>query len=110
MRKLKTSDIPAFCRCLKNIGIKEEVKKIAQEANTAQDAWSKGFDLLWNIFDLATEKKGEAHLYEFLSGIYETSPQELEDMPLDEFMDGMRKISAENNLLGFFSSAARSMR
>ena len=68
MRKLKTTDIPAFCRCIKRIGVKEEIKKIAKSADKLNDAWSQGFDLLWNIFDLATEKEGETHLYEFLAG------------------------------------------
>lgn len=110
MRKLKTSDIPAFCRCLKKIGIKDEVKKIALEANDAQDAWSKGFDLLYNIFDLATEKKGEAHLYEFLADIFGKTAKELADMPLDEFINGVKQIATENDLRGFFSFAAQSMR
>ncbi len=33
MRKLKTSDIPAFCRCLKKLGMKDKLQTIAKEAN-----------------------------------------------------------------------------
>ena len=110
MRKLKTSDIPAFCRCLKNIGIKDEVKKIAQESSTAAEACDKGFDLLWNIFDLSTEKKGEKHLYGFLSDVFEMPAEELENLDLDKFLAGTKQIAEENNLHGFFSSVAKLMK
>jgi len=83
MRKLKTSDIPAFCRTLKAIGIKEEVKAIAMEASNAAEAWDRGFDLIWGVFDLATEKTGEIELYRFLAPLFESTPEALADLPLD---------------------------
>jgi hypothetical protein len=110
MRKLKTSDIPAFCRCLKNIGIKDEIKAIAADSSSAADAWDNGFQLIWNIFDLATEKAGEQHLYEFLAGPFETKPEDLADMDLDVFFAGCKQLADENNLSGFFKSAAKLMK
>lgn len=110
MRKLKTTDIPAFCRCLKNIGIKEEIRKITQTANNAKDAWNLGFELFWNIFDLATEKEAEKHLYEFLAGLFEVTPEAMEDMPIDELFAGLKQLAAENNLVGFFKSAGALMK
>lgn len=109
MRKLKTSDIPALCRCLKNMGLKDQVQNIAKEADSASDAWARGFDLIWGIFDLATEKKGEKHLYDFLSGPFEMTPEELSDLPLDEFVSGVKEMASENNLSAFFGFAAKSM-
>lgn len=109
MRNLKASDIPAFCRCLKRIGIKDEVKRIANDSNTAEDAWNKGFDLIWNIFDLATEKKAEKEIYGFLANIFEVSEKELEEMPFDEFINGLKKIAEDNNLNSFFSFVSKSM-
>lgn len=109
MRKLKTSDIPAFCRCLKNIGVKEEFKRIAQNSDNLQDAWSAGYEIIWNIFDLATEKKSEKYLYEFLADIFEVPAKDLADLPLDEFVDGIKQIAEENNLASFFSFAVKSM-
>ena len=61
MRKLKTADIPVLCRCIKRLGLKEHIQTIAKESNNAKDVWDKGFDLMWNIFDIATEQKGEGH-------------------------------------------------
>ena len=110
MRKLKTSDVLAFCRCLKKLGIKEKIQNIAKEADSAKDIWDKGFDMMWSIFDLATEAEGENALYEFLSGPFEMSAQEVADLDIDAFFDNLKQLAAENNLTVFFKSAARSMK
>ena len=110
MRKLKTSDIPAFCRCLKRIGIKDRISDIAKNTDKAKDAWSKGFDLIWNIFDIATEEDGEQHLYTFLAGPFEMSPGEIADMEIDAFLASLKQLSEENDLKGFFNSVVGSMK
>lgn len=110
MRKLKTSDVLAFCRCLKKLGVKEKIQNIAKEADSAKDVWDKGFDMMWSIFDLATETEGENALYEFLSGPFEMSAQDVADLDIDTFFDNLKQLAAENNLTVFFKSAARSMK
>lgn len=110
MRKLKTRDIPAFCRCLKKLGIKDKFQKIAQEADTAAEAWGKGFDLIWDIFDSATEESGESVLYEFLAGPFEMTPEEVADLDFDVLGDSLKQLARDNNLIGFFKSAAKSMK
>ena len=109
MRKLKTADLPAFCRCIKRIGVKDEVKALAQNANKVSDIWDMGFDLLWNLFDLATEKNGEEEIYKFLAGPLEMTPEEIADMPLDEFIAAVKQLGEENNLAAFFKSAQAAM-
>lgn len=110
MRKLKTTDIPAFCRCLKKIGIKDRIKQIAEESNKIQDVWDKGFDLIWGIFDVATEQAGEKYLYEFLAGPFEVTPEEVADLDLDILFANLKQMAEENNLLTFFKFAAKSMK
>lgn len=110
MRKLKTSDIPSLCRSVKKLGLKEQFKQIAQEANSGQDVWNRGFDLIWNLFDVATEKNGEAAIYEFLAGPFEMTPKEVRDLDLDVLIPNLQQLAAENNLTVFFKSAARLMR
>lgn len=110
MRKLKTADIPAFCRGMKKLDLKEQIKDIAQKANTAKDVWSFGFDFLWEIFDIATEKHGEAVIYEFLAGPFEMTPEQVGDLDLDVMLANLKQLADENNLAGFFKSAAASMR
>ena len=110
MRKLKTTDIPAFCRCLKKIGVKDQMQAISKEADSAKDMWDKGFDLIWGIFDLATEANGENALYEFLAGPFEMQPREVADLDFDILFNNLRQLAEENNLTVFFKSAAKLMK
>lgn len=110
MRKLKTSDIPVLCRCLKKLGLKEKVRALALEVNTAAEAWNRGFDTIWELFDSATETDGEMELYNFLAGPFEMTPEEVRDLDLEVLMDSLKQLAADNNLLTFFKFAARSMR
>lgn len=110
MRKLKTSDVPVLCRCLKKLGIKEQFKAVAKEANTLQEAWDRGFDLIWNLFDLATEPEGEGAIYEFLAGPFEMKPAEVRDLDVDQLLENLQHLAAENNLANFFKFAAKSMK
>lgn len=110
MRKLKTSDIPSFCRCLKKLGVKEKIQTIAKEANNVHDLWDKGFDLIWGIFDLATEAEGEQFLYEFFAGPFEMQPKEVADLSIDALFANLKQLSEENNLTDFFKFADRSMK
>ena len=110
MRKLKTSDVPVFCRCIKRLGVKDQIRELALKANTAADVWTNGFDFIWNLFDIATEKNGEAAIYEFLAGPFEMSPEEVRDLDLDALIGNVQQLVEENNLAGFFRSAAALMK
>lgn len=110
MRKLKTSDIPAFCRCLKKLGIKDKIQAVAKEADNMQDVWDQGFDLIWGIFDLATEAEGEQALYNFFAGPFEMKPQEVADLEVEVLFANLKHLAEENNLLSFFKFAAKSMK
>lgn len=110
MRRIKTSDIPCLCRCLKKLGLKEKFKAVAQEANNTKDVWDKGFDLLWELFDSATETQGEAAIYEFLAGPFEMTAEEVANLDLDALWANLKQLAEENNLGTFFKSAARLMK
>lgn len=110
MRKLKTSDIPSFCRCLKKLGVREQFRAIAAEANTAKDVWDRGFDLVWGIFDAATEAPGENALYDFLAGPFETTSKCVADMDLGDLLAGIQELLNDENLMVFFKFAAASMK
>ena len=110
MRKLKTSDVPALSRCLKKLGLKEQFKELAQNSNGAKDVWANGFDLVWNLFDTATEKPGETALYDFLAGPFEMTPQQVADLDLDVLIENLQTLVKENNLATFFNIAARLMK
>lgn len=110
MRKLKTRDIPAFCRCLKKIGVKDQLQALAKEADNTQDIWDRGFDLIWNVFDLATEAGGEQALYDFFAGPFEMTAQEVADLDIATLGANLKQMVAENDLTTFFKFAAESMK
>ena len=110
MRKLKTCDIPVLCRCVKKLGLKEQIRAIAQESDTVKDVWDRGFDFIWGLFDVATEQAGEACIYEFLAGPFEMTPEAVRDLDVDVLLANMQQLIAENNLSAFFKFAARSMK
>ena len=110
MRKLKTSDVPVLCRCLKRMGAKEKFKEIAMSSDSMADVYSRGFDLVWDLFDIATEQTGEGCIYEFLAGPFEMKPEEVRDLDLDVLLENMKQLVRENNLVAFFKFAARSMK
>lgn len=110
MRKLKTSDIPVLCRCVKRLGLKDAIQTIARDSDSIKDVWDKGFELIWKLFDIATEKDGEMCIYEFLAGPFEMSPEEVRDLDMDVLFENIQKLITENNLVAFFKFAAASMK
>jgi hypothetical protein len=110
MRKLETADVFSLCRCMKKLGLREQFKVIAQEANSAKDVWDRGFDLIWGLFDTATEKNGEKELCTFLAGPFEMTPAEVQHLPVDQLITNLQQLAAENNLGLFFKSAAKLMK
>lgn len=110
MRKLKTKDVPILCRCIKKLGIKERIRNIAQQADTVKDVWTAGFDIVWDLFDTATEQEGENIIYEFLSGPFEMPPEQVADLDLEELISNLQTLAQENNLKAFFKNAADLMK
>lgn len=110
MRKLKTTDIPACCRCLKKLGLEDKLRALAKESNTMAEAWDNGFDLFWDIFDRATEADGEAVIYNFLAGPFEMTAQEVADLEVPDLLARMKQLAVENDLVGFFGSVRSLMK
>ncbi len=110
MRKLASIDIFAFCRVVTAIGIKDEVKSIAMKVDKASDLKEElGFDLLFNIFEKATAKKGEKALFEFFAGIFEMSPEDVSRMDPVDFMDTVLEAADIEKWKAFFSRVAALM-
>lgn len=86
------------------------IKTLAQQADSAKDIWALGFDALWDLFDLATEKGGETAIYEFLAGPFEMTAKQVADLELETLIENIKQMAAENNLAGFFKSATALMR
>lgn len=110
MRKLKTKDIPVLCRSFKKMGMKEKFRAIAQQAENVKDVWGMGFDIIWDLFDTATENTGENAIYEFLAGPFEMTPADVADLDFDVLTENLETLAKENNLPAFFKNAAKLMK
>lgn len=117
MRRLKTSDVFAFCRLCSEAHVRDEVKAIAaviQRDGAAVDATRVGYDLILSVIEHMGAKSAERQVYEFLAGVWEMDADAIADMELKEFSDTMRTWGSEyldkETLKGFFGSLSRLMR
>jgi hypothetical protein len=110
MRKLETADVFSFCRCLKKLGLQEQYRTLATEANNVEDVARLGVDFFWGLFDAATEKSGEKEIYTFFAGPFEMTPAEVQHLPFPQLIDNLQQLAEENNLGVFFKYAARLMK
>lgn len=122
MRKLIASDVFAALRVVSAVedktDIKEIVKKIVKEAeaeaeeNDDEDAEKKndefiksvGVGAILKLVEMASGKKAEAKIYEFLAGPLEMQPEDVKALPIPDFIESVKTIARENDLSSFFDS------
>lgn len=111
MRKLQTTDIFAFCRLINAIGIKEDIKNIAMNAEKIRDIKKEeaGFDLLFSIFEKAIKVNSEDAFFQFCTGIFEMEVTEIKKMNPVEFIEKLMDAADLENWKAFFSRAASLM-
>ena len=107
MRNLKTSDLFAFARCITQIGIKDELKKIGMEANSMNDIAANGFEIVYTLFEKVCEKKSERPIYEFIGTLLECKWEEVRDMNLIDLTEKLKEIANWKQWQGFFKTAVR---
>ena len=107
MRKLNMGDIFEFAKVLRKIDLKEDIKKIAKDADNAADVWSKGFDLIWVLFEKACDNGVEQLLFKFFAGPFQCKWEEVRDMGPLEFAEGLKEIADADGWRVFFQSVAK---
>lgn len=125
MRKLIASDVFAALRVVAAVedktDVKEIVKKIVKEAeaeaeeNDDEDAEKKndefiksvGVGAILKLVEMASGKKAEAKIYEFLAGPLEMQPEDVKAMPIPDFIESVKTIARENDLSSFFDSVLK---
>lgn len=113
MRNLQATDIFAFCRVVNAIGVKEDIKKIMMKANAISDIKNQselGFELLFSIFEKATQKKAESQLFEFFAGIFEEPVEEVKQLDPVEFVDKLIEAADIDRWKAFFLRVAALMK
>lgn len=125
MRKLIASDVFAALRVVSAVedktDVKEIVKKIVKEAeaeaeeNDDEDAEKKndefiksvGVGAIMKLVEMASGKKAEAKIYEFLAGPLEMQPEDVKALPIPDFVESIKAIARENDLSSFFDSVLK---
>lgn len=104
MRKLKSTDIFKALRLVQASELKEElkplIKKFAAGESEIEDI---GFEGILTIISVFSEPKSEKSFYEFLSGPFEMTPEEVANLDIDELINKLEKLKEENNLKAFFT-------
>lgn len=105
MRNLQTKDIFSGCRLLTEIGIKDEIKNLVlkkKELNVNLNDEEIGFEIIFTLFDRAIQARAEQKIYEFLSGLFECTPEEVAEMDPVEWIEGLKQIAEPKKWKDFF--------
>lgn len=113
MRQLKSTDLFAALRIVKEIGVKDELKQFAQAIAdgrmTAKTQREMGAELIFGLLANCGTEGAEKAFFSFLSGPLEKPVDELRDMDLDVFAETIKEFVASVDVehwKGFFSSLA----
>lgn len=107
MRKLETRDVFAFARLIKQVHLKEELKTLFSQQSESRDELEVGLNLLLSLIELFAEKEAEQLFYEFLSGPFELSPEEVSSMELFELIAKVKEIAEWDKWRHFLTLAIR---
>lgn len=126
MRKLIASDVFAALRVVSAIekkqGIETTIKDLVKNAEneTKDDGDDKtakernddfivrvGVSGVFKIIEIATEARVEGRVYEFLAGPFEMTPEDVQNMPLPDFVENVTRLTKENDLSSFFTSVRK---
>ena len=96
MRELLTADLFAALRLAKELGIREEMKRMAaalQDGKVTKATQTEvGMELIMEVLANCGSERAEKAFYDFLSGPTETPPKELKIMPLTAFAELVREM------------------
>lgn len=117
MRTLKSKDLFAALRVVKEVNIKDEMLRISEALGkdggdiTDIDTLKKeiGLELLLGVMGNCGSEKAEKAIYAFLSGPLETPEEDLRDMDLIDQVDMIKEMIRMNESekwKAFFTSLA----
>jgi tRNA A22 N-methylase len=107
MRKLKTPDVFNAFRMIKKANLREEIKPILKQvANSELTIEDMGIDGILGVIEILTENKSEKAFYEVLTGPFEMTVEEVEELDLMVFVDNLEALAKENDLKRFFTLLA----
>lgn len=113
MRNLETQDVFKAARLLKKIGVREEIKEVAKEAEENKGKrvrFDMGFDLMFGILEKATEENAEIEIYKFIADIFECEWEEVRKMNPLELFKKLEEVANIEEWKSFFGYVAKLMK
>lgn len=115
MRNLNTSDTFKFVRMIRDLNLKEEIRKIILDLNAASkgDKESKenkmdvGFNIIFTLIEKIAEENSEKALYEFLSGPFEINAEEVGKIEIFDLVEKVMQIATIDKWKSFLKLAIR---
>lgn len=86
MRNLTTRDIFAMSRIVTKMGIKEELRRLA-DTSTSQNKLDIGIDIFMALITKASTEEAEHEIYTFLGGVLDMTPEAVGDLDPNELVE-----------------------
>lgn len=113
MRNLKTTDIFSMGRLLVKIGVREEIREVAKQAEETKGnriRFDMGFDLMFGIIEKATAESAEIEIYKFIADLFECEWETVRDMDPIELFDKLEEVAEIEKWKNFFERVAKLMK
>lgn len=113
MRNLETSDIFAAVRLLNKIGVREEIREVAKQAEENKSnkiRFDMGFDLMFGIIEKAASENAEKEIYKFIADLFECEWEDVRKMNPIELFKNLEKVANFEEWKNFFDYVKRLMK
>ena len=105
MRSLQTTDVFAAFRLACKIGVREEIREVAKQAEESKGKKVQidfGFDLMFGILEKAAQKNAENEIYIFLADLLECNPEEVATMNPVKLLKSLLEVANVEEWKDFF--------
>lgn len=120
MRKIQTQDVFKLARIMKQTKLKDQISELVKKGNEisnskaiiAKEGREKakeqfGIEVALALIEECADPKAEKLIYEFIAGIAEKQPKDIETQSLQTTIEQIQQIVSENNIMNFFNTASR---
>ena len=105
MRKLNTTDVFTALRLIRKGNLKSTLIPYMEELTKKEaDLTKVGIDGFLTLIEIFAEHQSEQALYDFLSGPFEMTAEDIGKMDLWELIDKLKEFREVNNLERFFTA------
>lgn len=113
MKTLGMEHVFSAGRLLMKIGVREEVRAVAKQAEENKSKVIKvdmGFDLLFGILEKAVQESAEEEIYKFIADLLECDPDEVRKMKPLDLCKQLEEVASIEEWKDFFGYVKRLIR